>query len=104
MKKARYNPDRMKVRKKKNDRATEIESYLDQKMSKLNKEIARNVNKNENGDGEMLNELRDGFEQNSRESLAKPKKKGKSKSKKVNFYPSSNQDSEGAVNGAAGDP
>lgn len=60
MKKARYNPDRLKIRKKKNDRATEIESYLDHKMTKLNKEIARNVD--ENGDGEMLRELREGFE------------------------------------------
>ena len=92
MKKARYNPDRMKIRKQKHDRASEMQTYLDHKMSQLNKELARNVDENDNG--EVLRELQGGLDQNSHESLAKPKTKGKSKSKKVNFYPPSNQDSE----------
>lgn len=73
-----------KIRKAKKDKARDDERYLDGKIKKLNKEIAKGL-------GNDLGSQ----EQDTAESLAKPKKKTKIKQKRVNFYPSSNQDSEG---------
>ena len=87
MKRVKHNPDRLRMRQKKSEKANEMEQYLDQRMQAVNREIAKTLDKGGGVPGSM--------EQNSGESLAKPKKRVKSKSKKVNFYPASNQGSEG---------
>ena len=84
MMKLKHNSDLQKIRKSRKEKADQEEKYLDRKMKKLNKAIAKNLG-NDMGSQE----------QDTAESLAKPKKKMKIKQKKVNFYPSSNQDSEG---------
>lgn len=84
MNKLKHNSDLQKIRKAKKDKVDQEQKYLDRKIKKLNKEIAKNL-------GNDLGSQ----EQDTAESLAKPKKKTKIKQKRVNFYPSSNQDSEG---------
>lgn len=68
MNKLKHNSDLQKIRKSKKDKAHQEERYLDKKIKKLNKEIAKNLG-NEMGS----------HEQDTAESLAKPKKKTKTK-------------------------
>ena len=64
----KHNSDLQKYRKSKKDKAEEDERYLDRKIKKINREIAKNLG-NEQGSQE----------QDTAESLAKPKKKTRSK-------------------------
>ena len=64
----KHNSDLQKYRKSKKDKAKEDERYLDRKIKKINREIAKNLG-NEQGSQE----------QDTAESLAKPKKKTRSK-------------------------
>lgn len=64
----KHNSDLQKYRKSKKDKAKEDERYLDRKINKINREIAKNLG-NEQGSQE----------QDTAESLAKPKKKTRSK-------------------------
>ena len=68
MNRLKHNSDLQKIRKSKKEKVNQEEKYLDKKIKKLNKEIAKNLG-NEMGSQE----------QDTAESLAKPKKTTKIK-------------------------